>query len=159
MHVIAVIYLESFSALFNFWHSNFQSFYLSFPSCHFSWIDLRSIDCLVILFELLVSLWGTFWNRTSRIEKLRKRRSGRSAEGARPLTCLPHKLFCSFRLHSKVVELGYKIISQATCLSSLAVQLANWRGWFPVWVTLQNIAVRNLNDLRVHFGSFFNFLS
>lgn len=48
-----------------------------------------------------------------------------SPQGEPPLTRLPHKLFCSFRLHSKVVELGYKIISQATCLSSLAVQLAN----------------------------------
>lgn len=72
----------------------------------------------------------------------RKRRSRHSAQGEPPLTRLPHKLFCSFRLHSKVVELGYKIISQATCLSSLAVQLANWRGWFPVWGTLQNIAVK-----------------
>lgn len=60
----------------------------------------------------------------------RKRRSRRSSQGEPPLTRLPHKLFCSFRLHSKVVELGYKIISQATCLSSLAVQLANWRGDF-----------------------------
>lgn len=48
-----------------------------------------------------------------------------SPQGEPLLTRLPHKLFCSFRLHSKVVELGYKIISQATCLSSLAVQLAN----------------------------------
>lgn len=65
-----------------------------------------------------------------------------SPQGEPPLTRLPHKLFCSFRLHSKVVELGYKIISQATCLSSLAVQLANWREWFPVWVTIQNMAVK-----------------
>lgn len=63
-------------------------------------------------------------------------------QGEPPLTCLPHKLFSSFRLHSKVVELGYKIISQATCLSSLAVQLANWREWFPVWATIQNMAVK-----------------
>lgn len=74
----------------------------------------------------------------------RKRRSRHSAQGEPPLTRLPHKLFCSFRLHSKVVELGYKIISQATCLSSLAVQLANWRGWFPVWGTLQNIEVKKI---------------
>ena len=65
-----------------------------------------------------------------------------SPQGEPPLTHLPHKLFCSFRLHSKVVELGYKIISQATCLSSLAVQLANWREWFPVWATIQNMAVK-----------------
>lgn len=65
-----------------------------------------------------------------------------SHQGEPPLTRLPHKLFCSFRLHSKVVELGYKIISQATCLSSLAVQLANWREWFPVWATIQNMAVK-----------------
>lgn len=65
-----------------------------------------------------------------------------SPQGEPPLTRLPHKLFCSFRLHSKVVELGYKIISQATCLSSLAVQLANWREWFPVWATIQNMAVK-----------------
>lgn len=52
-----------------------------------------------------------------------------SPQGEPPLTRLPHKLFCTFRLHSKVVELGYKIISQATCLSSLTVQLANWRTW------------------------------
>ena len=65
-----------------------------------------------------------------------------SPQGEPPLTRLPHKLFCSFRLHSKVVELGYKIISQATCLSSLAVQLANWEQWFPVWATIQNMAVK-----------------
>lgn len=65
-----------------------------------------------------------------------------SPQGEPPLTRLAHKLFCSFRLHSKVVELGYKIISQATCLSSLAVQLANWREWFPVWATIQNMAVK-----------------
>lgn len=43
----------------------------------------------------------------------------------------PLKLCRSFRPCSKVPELGYKIISQATCLSYLAVQLANWRRWFP----------------------------
>lgn len=77
-----------------------------------------------------------------------------SPQGEPALTRLPHKLFCSFRLHSKVVELGYKIISQATCLSSLAVQLANWREWFPVWVTVQNMAVKIWMILIPHFPSF-----
>lgn len=65
-----------------------------------------------------------------------------SPQGEALLTRQWHKLFCSFRLHSKVVELGYKIISQATCLSSLTVQLANWGEWFPVWATIQNMAVK-----------------
>lgn len=89
-----------------------------------------------------------------------------SPQGEPPLTRLPHKLFCSFRLHSKVVELGYKIISQATCLSSLAVQLANWREWFPVWATIQNMAVkiwmmwrlsRSLSPSLLHFSNIFLF--
>lgn len=77
-----------------------------------------------------------------------------SPQGEPALTCLPHKLFCSFRLHSKVVELGYKIISQATCLSSLAVQLANWREWFPVWVTVRDMAVQIWMILIPHLLSF-----
>lgn len=77
-----------------------------------------------------------------------------SPQGEPALTCLPHKLFCSFRLYSKVVELGYKIISQATCLSSLAVQLANWREWFPVWVTVQDMAVQIWMILIPHLLSF-----
>lgn len=65
---------------------------------------------------------------------------------------VPHKLFRGFRLHPKVVELGYEIISQATCLSSLAVQLANWREWFPVWAAIQNMAVKIWTIQRLFFS-------
>lgn len=74
---------------------------------------------------------------------------------------VPHKLFRGFRLHPKLVELGYEIISQATCLSSLAVQLANWREWFPVWAAIQNMAVKIWTIQRLFFSQdlfFFSFL-
>lgn len=118
------------------------------------------------------SHWSCIWGqrKTERKERESLAGKGRDAGGDEPgggdlqdrcspqgepaLTCLPHKLFCSFRLHSKVVELGYKIISQATCLSSLAVQLANWREWFPVWVTVQDMAVQIWMILIPHLLSF-----
>lgn len=110
-----------------------------------------STGCAIILLYLFDSLVWTSWDspvcvKTSsclqiwgKIFFFKEKEEKNNWLSCRWTTLL-HKWFCRLWLQPKLVELGDRIISQATCSSSLAVQVTNWRRRLPVWATKEKMA-------------------